>query len=57
MYDDLPPSLKGMKDFLFKADQFQRPGLANNPVVAHHCRVFALEFRGPPLNQDACFRV
>lgn len=43
MYDDLPPSLKGMKDFLFKADQFQRPGLANNPVVAHHCRVFALE--------------
>jgi vacuolar protein sorting-associated protein VTA1 len=39
MYDDLPESIKSMKDFLIKADQFKKL----NPVVSHYCRVYALE--------------
>jgi hypothetical protein len=39
MYDDLPASLKGMKDFLMKADQFKKVDI----VVSVHCKVYALE--------------
>ena len=39
MYDDLPESLKGMKDYLVKADQFR----TLDPVVSVYCKVYALE--------------
>lgn len=40
MFEELPESLKGMKEFLTKADQFKR---VPDPVVAVHCKVYALE--------------
>lgn len=39
MYDDLPESLKGMKDYLVKAEQFKNI----DPVVSVYCKVYALE--------------
>lgn len=39
MHDDLPESLKGMKDYLVKADQFKKV----DPVVSVYCKVHALE--------------
>ena len=39
MFDDLPESLKGMKDFLLKAEQFKKL----DPVVSVYCKVYALE--------------